>query len=113
MPVSQLEPLVTAARRSVERHGGRLIPFGHLAEGNVHLNVLDAGATEAITSEVLTAAAELGGTISAEHGIGIAKAGWLPSSGRPPSWPWPPRCGRPSTPPASSTPACSTPRPTG
>ncbi len=78
VPVSQLEPLVTAARRSVERHGGRLIPFGHLAEGNVHLNVLDAGATEAITSEVLTAAAELGGTISAEHGIGIAKARWLP-----------------------------------
>ena len=65
------------ARRSVARHGGRLVPFGHLAEGNVHLNVLDPGDPEAITADVLTAAAELGGTISAEHGVGIAKAGWL------------------------------------
>ena len=78
VPVSELARLVAAARRAVERHGGRLIPFGHLAEGNVHLNVLDAGNTAAITSEVLTAAADLGGTISAEHGIGIAKASWLP-----------------------------------
>jgi FAD/FMN-containing dehydrogenase len=53
------------------------MPFGHLAEGNVHLNVLDPGDTQAITADVLRAAAERGGTISAEHGIGIAKAGWL------------------------------------
>ena len=64
-------------RRSVGEHGGRLVPFGHLAEGNVHVNVLDAGDREAITAEVLTAAAELGGTISAEHGVGIAKSRWL------------------------------------
>ena len=53
------------------------MPFGHLAEGNVHLNVLDPGNPSAITDEVLTAAADLGGTISAEHGVGIAKARYL------------------------------------
>ena len=53
------------------------MPFGHLAEGNVHVNVLDAGDRDAITAEVLTAATDLGGTISAEHGVGIAKAAWL------------------------------------
>jgi FAD/FMN-containing dehydrogenase len=77
VPVASLSGLVADARRSVAEHGGRLMPFGHLAEGNVHLNVLDPGDTEAITADVLRAAAERGGTISAEHGIGIAKAGWL------------------------------------
>jgi FAD/FMN-containing dehydrogenase len=77
VPVATLGGLVADARRSVARHGGRLIPFGHLAEGNVHLNVLEPGDVEAITADVLRAAAERGGTISAEHGIGIAKAGWL------------------------------------
>jgi FAD/FMN-containing dehydrogenase len=54
-----------------------LIPFGHLAEGNLHLNVLEPGDVEATTREVLAAAAELGGTISAEHGVGIAKTKWM------------------------------------
>jgi FAD/FMN-containing dehydrogenase len=77
VPVATLGGLVADARRSVARFGGRLIPFGHLAEGNVHLNVLEPGDVEAITADVLRAAADRGGTISAEHGIGIAKAGWL------------------------------------
>ncbi len=77
VPIATLGGLVADARRSAARHGGRLIPFGHLAEGNVHLNVLEPGDVEAITADVLRAAAERGGTISAEHGIGIAKAGWL------------------------------------
>jgi FAD/FMN-containing dehydrogenase len=68
---------VADARRAIDRHGGRLIPFGHLAEGNVHLNVLEPGDPEAITAEVLASAAGLGGTISAEHGVGIAKTRWL------------------------------------
>ena len=77
VPVSALAELVARTRPSLARHGGRLVPFGHLAEGNVHLNVLDAGDREAITADVLTAAADLGGTISAEHGVGIAKSRWL------------------------------------
>jgi FAD/FMN-containing dehydrogenase len=77
VPVGALTALMTEAHRVVNRHGGRLVPFGHLAEGNVHLNVLDPGDPEAITAEVLAAAAGLGGTISAEHGVGVAKARWL------------------------------------
>jgi FAD/FMN-containing dehydrogenase len=77
VPVGGLTELVRDARRAIDRHGGRLIPFGHLAEGNVHLNVLDPGDPEAITADVLESAAGLGGTISAEHGVGIAKTRWL------------------------------------
>ena len=77
VPVGALEELMVTVRRSVGEHGGTMVPFGHLAEGNVHVNILDAGNREAITAEVLTAAAGLGGTISAEHGVGIAKGPWL------------------------------------
>jgi len=77
VPVSRLDELVRRATATVDELGGRLIAFGHLAEGNLHLNVLGAGDAEAITDTVLRTATELGGTISAEHGIGIAKAPWL------------------------------------
>jgi FAD/FMN-containing dehydrogenase len=77
VPVGALAELVADTRQAIDRHGGRLIPFGHLAEGNVHLNVLDPGDPEAITADVLASAAGLGGTISAEHGLGIAKTRWL------------------------------------
>ena len=77
VPVAALAELMARTRASLAEHGGRLVPFGHLAEGNVHVNVLDAGDRDAITADVLTAATDLGGTISAEHGVGIAKCAWL------------------------------------
>jgi len=58
--------------------GARLIKFGHLAEGNLHLNTLGAGeAAAAITDAVLRRVIDVGGVISAEHGIGVAKTHWL------------------------------------
>jgi FAD/FMN-containing dehydrogenase len=56
----------------------RPILFGHVGDGNIHVNILgldpddDRG-----TDAVLRFTAELGGSISAEHGIGVAKARWL------------------------------------
>jgi FAD/FMN-containing dehydrogenase len=64
-------------RALVDRAGGRLILFGHLAEGNFHANVIGASDPDALTGAVLRAVAARGGTISAEHGIGVAKARWL------------------------------------
>ena len=77
VPVGALDELMAAVRASLGRHGGKLVPFGHLAEGNVHVNVLEPGDPAAITAEVLGAATALGGTISAEHGVGVAKTRWL------------------------------------
>jgi FAD/FMN-containing dehydrogenase len=58
--------------------GARTFLFGHLADGNVHVNVLgpppDDDSVEAATLRLV---ASCGGTISAEHGIGRAKARWL------------------------------------
>ncbi|MDQ3390864.1 MAG: FAD-binding oxidoreductase [Actinomycetota bacterium] len=77
VPPAALGELVHAARRTVDGVGGRLIAFGHLAEGNMHLNVLEPGNIGRITESVLATASRLGGTISAEHGIGLAKTPWL------------------------------------
>jgi FAD/FMN-containing dehydrogenase len=54
----------------------QLVVFGHLAEANMHVNVLEADA-EAVTRAVLALVASLGGSISSEHGIGRAKASYL------------------------------------
>jgi len=52
--------------------------FGHAAEGNVHVNLtgLDPD-DERADDAVLVLAAAMGGSISAEHGIGTAKRRWL------------------------------------
>jgi FAD/FMN-containing dehydrogenase len=53
--------------------------FGHMGDGNVHLNILDADPRDdALDDAVLRLAAEHDGSISAEHGIGRAKAHLLP-----------------------------------
>lgn len=59
--------------------GARLVVFGHLAEGNLHVNVLDLTAEQRVLvrEAVLSATIALGGTVSAEHGIGVAKVDWM------------------------------------
>ena len=60
--------------------GARCVLFGHAGDGNVHVNVLGAGSggrAAAVEDAVLRLVARLGGSISAEHGIGTAKRPWL------------------------------------
>lgn len=55
--------------------------FGHLAEGNVHIEIVGPSADdETADARVLQTVADLGGSISAEHGIGRAKVEYLPLS---------------------------------
>ena len=80
VPVQNLDRLVRRVEHAVAELApqARLVVFGHLAEGNLHVNVLGAGESEAeVRQAVLAATVELGGTISAEHGIGVAKVDWL------------------------------------
>jgi FAD/FMN-containing dehydrogenase len=66
------------ARVAAVRPEARTWLFGHVGDGNIHVNVtgVDPG-DEAVDEAVLTHVAELGGSISAEHGIGTAKVRWL------------------------------------
>jgi FAD/FMN-containing dehydrogenase len=53
--------------------------FGHVGDGNIHVNVTGAAPeAPALDEQVLRYVVACGGSISAEHGIGTAKAAWLP-----------------------------------
>ncbi len=82
VPVDHLDEIVRETRSALQRHApaAALYAFGHLAEGNLHLNIVGAGDSDvqrAITEDVLSRVIEIGGTISAEHGVGVAKTAWL------------------------------------
>lgn len=71
--VDELPKVVTAAAPDA-----RLILFGHVNEGNLHVNVLHAVERgEQVSDAVLELVASYGGSISAEHGVGRAKTPWL------------------------------------
>jgi len=55
----------------------RTVVFGHLGDGNLHVNVLGVGEGADVDGAVLELVAHHGGSISAEHGIGTAKSAWL------------------------------------
>ncbi|MCW2571684.1 MAG: linked oxidase domain protein [Frankiales bacterium] len=80
VPVGALPALVKRLPDTVLQAApsSRLIVFGHVNEGNLHVNVLDAGdQAEAVTAAVLHLVADLAGSISSEHGVGRAKVPWL------------------------------------
>ena len=68
--------------------GARPFPFGHLGDGNIHYNVLQPiGADkddylkhwDEMNAAVFAVVKKYGGSISAEHGIGVLKRDILPS----------------------------------
>jgi FAD/FMN-containing dehydrogenase len=80
VPLSRLARFADEVVAVVQRvaPGSRTIVFGHLGDGNVHVNVLGPDPDDdAVDEAVLQLAAACGGTISAEHGVGVAKARWL------------------------------------
>ena len=59
--------------------GARTILYGHLGDGNLHVNVIGPEPDdERVDEAVLELVGEFGGSISAEHGVGVAKARFLP-----------------------------------
>ncbi|TPW12000.1 MAG: D-lactate dehydrogenase [Acidimicrobiaceae bacterium] len=58
--------------------GARTWQFGHVGDGNIHVNVTGVvGPDDVLAETIYRYACGLGGCISAEHGIGTAKARWL------------------------------------
>ena len=61
-----------------ELHEEEAIVFGHAGDGNLHVNLLGLDPDdEEPDGRVLRLVAEHRGSVSAEHGIGVAKARWL------------------------------------
>jgi FAD/FMN-containing dehydrogenase len=80
--LSRLEKFIDEIPKVVKRADPNSLTylFGHLGDGNVHVNVVGIDGSEpsnVVESAVLGYVASLGGSISAEHGIGIAKKSYL------------------------------------
>jgi FAD/FMN-containing dehydrogenase len=81
VPAAQWVRLASSAAAVVREvdPGAAVITFGHVADGNVHVNIVPAAAADGRHEDaVFSFVASLGGSISAEHGIGALKARWLP-----------------------------------
>ncbi|HLV59852.1 MAG TPA: FAD-linked oxidase C-terminal domain-containing protein, partial [Fredinandcohnia sp.] len=77
-------PEAIARFKAIGAEAGLLVAtYGHAGDGNLHANVLfgdedDPAKVQACVEGIVRAALELGGTITGEHGVGLAKARFLP-----------------------------------
>ena len=78
VPLGRLDEFAAA----VESLGleGQVFLFGHLAEGNFHVNVVGNTDPETVVDQVLRIVVEMDGVIASEHGIGVVKSAWWRAS---------------------------------
>jgi FAD/FMN-containing dehydrogenase len=82
VPISAMAGYVAAVQSGVRAAwaGAEAVPFGHVGDNNIHWAVTatgDPAADAAIEDAVYAPLAALGGSVSAEHGIGLEKKGVL------------------------------------
>jgi FAD/FMN-containing dehydrogenase len=88
VPLAAVPELLARAAEAATKliPGARPFPFGHIGDGNIHLNISQPeGADKAaylarwdeMNAAIHAIVLDLGGTISAEHGIGTLKRGLL------------------------------------
>ena len=83
VPVSRVPELVAATRAIAEKYTLPIVCFGHAGNGNLHVNLLPRDDAELARAhdalgEVFDAVIRLDGTLSGEHGIGLAKRDFMP-----------------------------------
>ena len=87
VPQARMEAFLDRLRVLASEHlpGAELRIFGHLGDGNLHVNLLpsaggrfDPARLSAFDRALYTLVGELGGSLSAEHGIGLLKREHLP-----------------------------------
>jgi D-lactate dehydrogenase len=84
VPVSRIPELVAGVQALSREVALAIVSFGHAGNGNLHVNVLfdpadprQAAAAAAALPRVFALALGLGGTLSGEHGIGLAKRDFM------------------------------------
>jgi D-lactate dehydrogenase len=83
VPVSRVPELVAATRELAAKYALPIVCFGHVGNGNLHVNLLPRDDAElarahACLGEIFDLVIRLDGTLSGEHGIGIAKRDFMP-----------------------------------
>jgi glycolate oxidase len=86
VPRGNLPALITAIKEIGKKYGFNSVCYGHAGDGNLHINIMkeqlpddywNKEVNEGIT-EIFQQVVALGGTLSGEHGIGIAKRPYMP-----------------------------------
>jgi FAD/FMN-containing dehydrogenase len=85
LPIENMKAYALEVGDAVEAFAGpnRCFVFGHMADGNLHLVIAagdDAATRSRIEDLVYRPLAIIGGSVSAEHGIGLEKRAYLPLS---------------------------------
>jgi len=84
VPVSRMAELLDALEQLAGQHQLLIVNYGHAGNGNIHVNLLYDPADERQTAaankclaEVFELTLSLGGSLSGEHGIGLAKRNFV------------------------------------
>jgi len=84
VPRSKIPEMLRELRRIAEAHRLEMGTFGHAGDGNLHPTILcderdaeEMKRVHAAVDEIFDVAVKLGGTLSGEHGIGIAKKRYM------------------------------------
>jgi len=84
VPMRHYEKFARYLTRLKKKSGLPIPTFGHLADGNLHVNIMyhradpaETRAAEAAVQNLMETVVSLGGAISGEHGIGLAKTPFL------------------------------------
>ena len=87
VPRGKLEQLFKFAATLQKKHGLQLACFGHAGDGNIHTNVMvdfkEPGAiarSKKCLDELFRWVIAQGGSITGEHGVGLAKKRWWPQA---------------------------------
>lgn len=89
LSISDMEAYTQAIRQSLQEvwPEARLYIFGHMGDGNLHMYVScgqnDASTRHRVEAMVLSPLTQIGGSITAEHGVGLEKKEWLHLSRNP------------------------------
>ena len=80
LPLSEISRFAAAARK-IAGHGTTIL-FGHIGEGNLHLNILgcDQSGEAALYGPMMDLIGASGGNVSSEHGVGSRKRDYLSMS---------------------------------
>lgn len=81
VPIARIPDLIDALPALGRRHDLSVYAFGHAGDGNIHVNITGGAdcrpRTLALARDLIRVVLELGGTMSGEHGIGLAKRPFL------------------------------------
>lgn len=86
LPSSEISEFLTQVKIMGLKYDITVIGYGHLGDGNIHLNFLNSGLStptflksqSLLCQEALCLVISLGGSLSGEHGIGLSKQPYMP-----------------------------------